>query len=174
MSLPHLTTTRLKLRALSDQDAPQIHELRADPDIASLLGRPVSGGIEDALAHIDRIRKAEQSWYWAITLKDDDTLIGTICYWNLEPEIKKAELGYELLPTHHRKGFITEAIREVLRFGFHEMGTDIITALPSVNNKPSIAVLEQLGFYVDENFAPTDEDEALLIPFVLRKADYEG
>ena len=32
---------------------------------------------------------------WGITLKGDDKVIGSICYWNILEDELKAEIGYE-------------------------------------------------------------------------------
>src|SRR5689334_22699067 len=108
---PVLKTSRLVLRELSAQDALQIHSLRSDPKIASMTGRVPSTGIEDAMVHIYKVKKLVEnnvSVYWAISLLEDPTLIGTICLWNFDLENAVVEIGYELLPEFQGKGIMRE------------------------------------------------------------------
>lgn len=156
---PILETERLKLRALLVQDAEQIHELRRDPKIAELTGRVASTGIEDALIHIRKIENLvahNESIYWAISFKDSPTLIGTICFWNLDPENETAEIGYELLPAFQKKGIMGEAIKCVIDYGFEKMMVKTISAFPSASNSSSIKLLVNLGFQSDPLFHHND------------------
>ena len=89
---------------------------------------------------------------WAICLKSDlgapgATPIGTcsLLDWEDEP-VSKAELGYSLEPERWGRGYATEAIREIERFGFAVMGLDRIEALVWDRNERSIQVLERLGY----------------------------
>ncbi len=148
-NFPVIKTSRLVLRELSAQDALQIHALRSDPKIAAMTGRIPSTGIEDAMAHIYKIIKLVEnnaSIYWAISLSDHPSLIGTICLWNFDTENAVAEIGYELLPEFQRKGFMREAISAVIKYAFEEIEVKTITAFPSANNDSSVKVLKMAGF----------------------------
>src|SRR3982751_1592761 len=110
---PVLTTTRLLLRRLSIDDAPEIFALRSDPIVNKYLERIKARSIEDAVDFIKKINfgiDADQSIYWAISFKGELGLIGTICLWNFSDEENKAEIGYELLPSYHGKGIMHEAL----------------------------------------------------------------
>ncbi|ATP58694.1 GNAT family N-acetyltransferase [Pedobacter ginsengisoli] len=151
-TFPIIKTPRLILRELSAQDALPIHALRSDPKIATLTGRVPSTGIEDAMAHIYKIRKlieSNASAYWAISLPDNPSLIGTICLWNLDIENEVAEIGYELLTEFQGKGFMREAVNAVTKYAFEEMEVKTITAFPAANNIPSVKVLKMTGFKRD-------------------------
>ncbi|RKR82525.1 ribosomal-protein-alanine N-acetyltransferase [Mucilaginibacter gracilis] len=160
-TFPQLTTQRLILRQLRPTDAPQIHELRANPEVNRYIDRPASTGVADALAFIQKIITLTQnghSFYWAITLKSEDLLIGTLCFWNIDEANQSIELGYELLPDYQGKGIITEAITEVLQFGFTQVGAKAIMAFPSANNARSVAVLQKLGFELSDGSYDNSHD----------------
>ncbi len=78
--------------------------------------------------------------------------IGSICYWNFDFEKKTAEIGYELLPQFHGKGFMEEALSKIIDFGFNELNLQSIEAFTDVNNKPSIKVLEKYNFVQNKTF----------------------
>lgn len=162
---PVIKTSRLVLRELSAQDALQIHALRSDPKIAAMTGRTPSTGIEDAMAHIYKIGKLIEnnaSIYWAISLLDSPSLIGTICLWNFDTENAIAEIGYELLPDFQGKGFMREAIAAVIKYGFEEVKIKTITAFPSANNISSVKVLKMAGFKRDSKVYPNSHDDGVV------------
>ncbi|MGY0036299.1 GNAT family N-acetyltransferase [Pedobacter sp. NJ-S-72] len=170
-NFPQLSTSRLKLRKLEDADAPAIHELRSDPAVNKFIGRTASTGITDALTHIAMINKLIQnnsSVYWAITLKD--TLIGTICLWNIDIPKQTVEIGYELIPGYQGKGLMTEAIKAVIHYGFEEIKAEIITAFPSTDNISSVKILENNGFKLsDEHYANSHETVENILTYLLKK-----
>ena len=94
---------------------------------------------------------------WAITLKENPLkLIGTICYWRIQSENYRAELGYMLQQRYWRKGIMKEAILKVIEYGFETLQFHSIEARIHAGNKASAAVLESTGFvqegYLKEEF----------------------
>jgi len=167
-----LNTERLTLRQLSADDLDELFALRSNEQVNRYLGRPAAT-IESTIAFIEKINQITtegQGFYWAITLKDDPKLIGTICYYNLNHEKDSAEIGYELLPDYHGKGLMDEAIKEVLRSGFTDIGLKLIIATPHPDNESSIKLLEKNGFEEDQTFEYMSEEEADgLAAYVLKK-----
>src|SRR5579871_6749068 len=110
---PNLKTERLIFRQLNADDKDEIFKLRSDESVNQFLDRPKANSIDDALQFIDKIDgfiKNGESIMWAIVLKDDPKLIGTICLWNFQNENTEAEIGYELLPEFQGKKIMQEAI----------------------------------------------------------------
>jgi ribosomal-protein-alanine N-acetyltransferase len=146
---PYISTARLALREIQVADAPLIHALRSDEATNALIDRKNSEGIEDALAFIDIIQKnvaQNESIYWIICLKDSPDLIGTICYYNLDPAAEAGEIGYELLTEHRDQGIMSELLPRIVQYGFDEMKLKTITAFPSEQNIGSVRLLEKCGF----------------------------
>lgn len=150
---PELNTPRLKLRKLVDTDTQEIHELRSSPVVNAFIDRAPSTGIADALIFIRKITENVQtskSVYWAITLKDDPALIGTICLWNFDIPGETIEIGYELLPQYHGKGLMTEVIKSVINYAFNNLKAATITASCAADNLGSIKLLINNGFKLSE------------------------
>jgi [ribosomal protein S5]-alanine N-acetyltransferase len=147
---PELTTDRLLLRRLTMDDAPAIFFLRSNETVLKFIGREPAASIEEAIAFIQRINTAidtNESILWGITLQDNPTeVIGTICYWRLQPENYRTEIGYALHPGHWRKGIMKEAIQKVLEYGFETMKLHSVEARTSGDNIASGAILEATGF----------------------------
>ena len=94
MPFPTLSTPRLLLRQLAETDDAAIFLLRSDDRVNKFLDRPKPNSMEEASAFIKKINDAitnNKSFYWAITLKDEPGLIGTICIWNISTDRKSAE-----------------------------------------------------------------------------------
>jgi ribosomal-protein-alanine N-acetyltransferase len=83
---------------------------------------------------------------WAITLKNDPKLIGTVVYWHIVKDKDKAEIGYEMLPEYYGQGIMREALMEVIRFGFENMQLKTIVAETRADNLRSVNALYKCGF----------------------------
>ena len=164
---PTLNTERLTLRLLTYADDHALFRLRSDGRVNRFLDRPPTTTLGDARTFIEKIETAiknGESFYWVIALKNEDALIGTICYWNLVKEDDQAEIGYELHPDFQGKGIMQEAITAVLRFGFEQLKLKTITAFPRQDNRKSIQLLEKNNFSVDSGI----QTEEAYVAYVLR------
>jgi [ribosomal protein S5]-alanine N-acetyltransferase len=168
---PILTTERLNLRCISENDANSLTILRSDNEVNKYLDRPKTTTFYDTQLFIQKILRGvveKTNYYWIITQKEDELLIGTICFWNFSEDKKTAEIGYELLPFFHGKGIMQEAIMSVIDFGFRNLGLTKILAFPKENNQNSIKLLEKVGFLEDVNYENGgDEDLKYYKVFVL-------
>ncbi|WP_135399107.1 GNAT family N-acetyltransferase [Hymenobacter metallicola] len=146
---PVLQTQRLTLRQLRGSDDQEIWALRSNEHVNQYLDRRPSTSLDDARNFIHAITESvqrEESIYWAITLREADHVIGTVCLYNWSEDASKAEIGYELLPDFQGKGFMHEAISTVIHFGFQQVGLQAIEAYTHSENHRSTSVLEKLHF----------------------------
>lgn len=58
---------------------------------------------------------------------------------------KNAEVWHKILPEHWQQGFATEALTQLLNFGFTDLRLHRIEAGCAVENSASIKVLEKVG-----------------------------
>ncbi|HTD39637.1 MAG TPA: GNAT family N-acetyltransferase [Mucilaginibacter sp.] len=145
----NLTTERLFLRELQPADAEQIFKIRSDARVNEFVDRTPATSIEDGLSFINQIitnQNKREGIMWAITLKDNPKLIGTIVYWHIVKEKDEAEIGYEMLPDYFGKGIMQEALLKVIEFGFGTMELKTILADTKADNLRSINLLEKCGF----------------------------
>lgn len=146
---PVLKTKRLLLRKLDINDAPEIFSLRSDDRVNKYLDRPKATSLAEAKAFIERITTAidqNNSFYWAISFKEDHKLIGTICLWNIDRENSTIEIGYEMMPAHQGKGLVQEALLKVIDYTFNTLVFKTIFAYPIAANEKSTRLLERNGF----------------------------
>lgn len=147
-TFPTLTTTRLNLRELQPEDAPDVFVFRSDPEVQKYNDVPMQD-ISEAETFISELLhgyKNRQLIIWAITFPAEDVVIG-LCgfnYWNLYHS--RAEIGYDLALAWWGQGIGTEAVGEMVRFGFEEMYLNRIEAGTIADNHGSVRLLEKLGF----------------------------
>ncbi len=157
---PELTTDRLLLRRMLVNDAPEIFFLRSDAAVLKFLGKEPAATIEEAVDFIKLIDDnvdSNTAINWVIALQDEPGIaIGTICFWQIQKENYRAEIGYVLHPDYWRQGIMKEAILKVLEYGFEKMQLHSVEARVNANNIASAAVLEATGFaregYFREDF----------------------
>src|SRR5690606_13300974 len=127
---PILKTERLYLREMNEADIDTIHYFRSDPEINRFIRRPPQT-IEMTIDHFHKLTteyKKNKSITWGMTLKDTAVLIGSICLWNFSEDRKTAEVGYNLDTKFQRQGFMGEALKAVIDFGFNQSGFETIEA----------------------------------------------
>jgi ribosomal-protein-alanine N-acetyltransferase len=145
---PTLETDRLLLRRITLDDAQAVFAYASDPLVPVYMPWEQHQSIAETyeyLAHVlDRYR---QGWPgpWGIVHKGDGRLIGTCAYGSWEREHRRAEIGYVLHRSYWGQGYMTEAVRAIVGFGFTSMGLNRIEARCEVANVGSARVMEKVG-----------------------------
>lgn len=151
---PLLTTSRLHLRQIRLADAEAFFAIKSDPAVTAPYGQEPHQSLAETREFIQRaldLYERRKAFYWAITLKGEDTIIGSYTLWNFSPDLVCAETGYELGRAYWRQGIATEAVRAVLTYGFSELGLHRIEAVVNADNTPSRNLLLKLGFTFEGN-----------------------
>ena len=91
----------------------------SDPEYARFLPYPTVTSIEDFKPIFQDILSTENSYLWAICLKIDRQLIGTIELGLESPT--QASLHYEIDRQFYNKGFATEATQAVLTWTWENL-----------------------------------------------------
>ena len=169
-SLPFITTERLLLRQLELTDDKAIFTLRNNAQVNAFIQRPLLNNINDAHHFITTINEGIESkeWqYWAMILKSNQQLIGTICFWHFSHDNTMAEIGYELHPNYQGAGIMNEALQTIIRYGFTTLQLIKIEAYTQPGNAKSVKLLEKNSFIHDS----TSHNSGLSreIRFILQK-----
>jgi len=145
---PILTTERLVLRAFAHADVANLVRFAGSDAVhATTLNIPhpyTEQHAIDWIATHQAILAAGHGFVWAIAHGDTDELVGTIDI-RLRMVHKRAEIGYWIGPPHWGKGYATEAVGAVLRYGFDELGLYRIYADHFAGNDASGRVLTKAG-----------------------------
>ncbi len=152
---PELPTERLLLRAITLADTPVFFRLRTEAEVLKYLGRlPATDmlEVEQFITALLQQQAANQVIAWAICLKSTNTAIGMINFWKIDTTHQFAEIGYSLLPEEWQKGYMHEALQEVLAYGFTSMNLHRIEANIDPLNSASRRLLEKNGFVQEAHF----------------------
>jgi len=146
--LPVLETNRLLLRELSLNDAADLFEYASDPDVMRYDTWSVHNSIEDSKCYLKAVieqYKNHELASWGIVHKIDKKLIGTCGFNNWIADQARAELGYALSRKYWGNGYMPEAVRSVIVFGFRMMKLNRIEARCKIPNTASCRVMEKVG-----------------------------
>jgi ribosomal-protein-alanine N-acetyltransferase len=146
---PSLSTPRLLLGAFQPDDAPELQRLAGAREIAdTTLSIPHPYTLDHAFAWIGTQRRESvrgRATNFAVRLPSGPSLIGSVGLRDIDPEHLQAELGFWIGREWWGRGFATEAAREVLRFGFEDLGLNRIYAHHMARNPAAGQVLRHLG-----------------------------
>lgn len=148
-----LETERLILKPINESHVEDILKIRSNEVLNRFVKRIPPKNNYDALDFILTIKKRVQNnetFYFGITYKNQQNLLGTICLYRFSEDRTEAEVGYELLPDYHRKGIMSEALSAVLNFGFNELNLQEILAFTNKFNKNSKGLLLKHDFVLQE------------------------
>lgn len=153
-----LETERLILKPIDESNVEDILKIRSNKTTNQFVKRIPPKNNYDALDFILTIKKRVQNnetFYFGITYKNQQNLLGTICLYRFSEDRTEAEVGYELLPDYHRKGIMSEALSTVLNFGFNKLNLQEILAFTNKFNENSKRLLLKHDFVLQEG--RTDE-----------------
>jgi|GEM_PF-673501 len=146
---PILETEGLILRPLRLTDDAAILSLRAHPIVLKYVEMKPYQDLARAQKFIKAVNadiELGDAFFWGVTLKATDYVVGTLCIWNFDENQLKAEIGYELHPDFHHKGIMREAIAEVMRFIKAHPTLITIDAITHIDNEPSKRILDIFSF----------------------------
>ncbi len=146
--LPALRTQRLILRQASEQDVDDLFESASDPEVARYTSWEPHASPEVSRAVIGRwLQRYREGQVapWAMEVAAEGKFIGTCGFLSWSISQARAEIGYAISRHSWNQGLVTEAVWEVLRFGFEAMRLNRIQATCEPGNTASARVLEKVG-----------------------------
>jgi RimJ/RimL family protein N-acetyltransferase len=147
-----LRTDRLVLRPFRDEDLPLYAALNAHPQVAEMLGGPLSREDSDDIALWANERwAADRLGLVAVERAEDGVFLGMCGLHRQSSRPQDVEIGWRLDPAHWGHGYATEAARAWLAYGFETLGLDRIISMTDEPNVRSLAVMRRLGLTFLEN-----------------------
>lgn len=148
--MKRLETSRLILRDWQLTDAEDLFAYASLSTVGPLAGWAPHQSVQESLSIINRF--IEQNDTWAIVLKEENRVIGSIgLHRRMDISGRFAtELGYVLSTPYEGNGYMTEAVKKVLHYAFDELKTPLIKVYHFVDNHKSERVIEKCGFIFDQ------------------------
>ena len=145
-----LKNERLILRLVTKIDAENIHVLHSlvEVDKYNTLGIPENIEETQLLLKnwiVENNKEVIERYTFAIELQNSHEFIGLIGINMGKAKYKNAEVWFKINPKFWNNGFATEALEEMLKFGFNHLNLHRIEAGCAVENSGSIKVLEKVG-----------------------------
>ncbi len=179
MTQAPLRTERLRLEPLADKHFEAEVELDSDPEVMRYLSGLALSRDEVAQAHRRRLRAAAEVpglGFWAGYAAD--AFVG---WWILQPPsgpdqpkiAREADLGYRLLRRQWRNGYASEGARELIRYGFAEMGLERIFAQTTAVNTASRATMNAAGLTFSRAFLSAETFDNPIDGAELGEVEYE-
>jgi RimJ/RimL family protein N-acetyltransferase len=149
-----IRTERLILRNWEDRDRDLFHRINSDERVMEFFGFRRDRAEADAVMERRRQEIAEDGYgFSAVEIAATGECIGFtgIVLAELEPcfPADMIEVGWRLAPEFWGKGYVTEAARAWLSFGFTTIGLPEIVSFAVPANRRSTAVMERLGMRRD-------------------------
>lgn len=140
------------MRKLSMRDAGDMFEYASVPEMTDHVTWEHHRTLGDSM-HFLRIIIQQYEFGnptpWGIVYKENNKLIGTIGFHYWLKDHMRAELGYALSKDYWNHGLMTEALTEVIRFGFDSMRLNRIEGRCELMNASSERVMDKCGMKLE-------------------------
>lgn len=130
-----IRTKRLLLRAIRKEDAEALVRIRS-------LAMPLAEA-EKAVAGMIAEYTKPFSFHWAVTLDGD--IIGRVKAWDINPYNGYLQLGYDIGADYRCQGYMTEAVKAVIRYMLDEADANRVFCSVREGNAASRRVCEKAG-----------------------------
>lgn len=151
-----LGTERLVLREFAERDAPACNAYESIEEVARYQSHPVRT-LEESLEYIRESMATAREvprrvFDLAIVLRETGGLIGRVGLAVKDPEAREGTLWYVLHPACWGHGYVPEAARAMLDYGFRELALHRVFVDVDPDNRASRRVAEKLGMRREAHF----------------------
>lgn len=146
-----LESKRLILRPFKESDVLNVHEMLLKPESTAFNPTSYVDDENETRKIIDTWRsetedkQSRKKFTFLIETTIDSIFVGIIGLDLIKLHYKNAEVWYKLSPEIWGKGYATEALETIIRFGFENLKLHRIEAGCAIDNIPSYKVMEKCG-----------------------------
>ncbi|WP_414568649.1 GNAT family N-acetyltransferase [Nostoc sp. CCY 9925] len=146
-----LETSRLLMREFLEIDSQAVFTYQSEP-LYLLYSHWTHRNHKDVREFVQmfinqQLEQPRTNFQLAVVLKTENRLIGNCGIRVNDPELREANIGYELNPQYWGQGYATEAAQAILKFGFEELKMHRIWSWCVAENIASFRVLEKIGMH---------------------------
>ena len=159
-----LTTTRCLLRHISEADIPHVFSAsRIAGFNHGMVWDPPHEQSELLESHHEFCKAWKEGSAYVFTIESKEDFIGRV---SIRSDEKPGlwNLGFWTHPQQQGKGFMTEAVKRILTFGFEQLGAIEIEACHASWNEASKRVLEKSGFIQREHLEQGFQKQGNWVP----------
>jgi RimJ/RimL family protein N-acetyltransferase len=152
LSIPTLTTDRLRLRPFEDADADALFALQSDAVVLRYWDSPPwtdPARAERFLAASRQLAVDGSGARLVVERRADGVFLGWCGLSGWNPVFRSASLTYCLTEAAWGHGYATEAARALLTWAYATLDLNRVQAEVDTRNAPSARVLEKLGFVLE-------------------------
>lgn len=136
----------MKLRKLTQKDAPLMLEWMHDPDcVENLQANFASKTVEDCTRFIEASQDTSETLNLAI-VDDNDEYMGTVSLKHIDHQLKTAEFAIATRRCAMGKGFAAFGMRAIIEKGLKELGLDTVVWCVSPDNKRAVRFYDKNGW----------------------------
>ncbi|CAD5287600.1 conserved hypothetical protein [Imperialibacter sp. EC-SDR9] len=151
---------RIQLSPLDATHAPFVIELVNSPGWLEFIGERNVRSLEEAYAYIRKIESNPAVDYWVIQLKASKEPVGVVTLIRRD-YLKSPDIGFALLPAFEKQGYAFEAASLFLKDFISASPDKKIHAIILKHNRPSIQLIQKLGFVFDDEIEVNGEQLSL-------------
>jgi [ribosomal protein S5]-alanine N-acetyltransferase len=145
LQIPSIETERLLLRGPEAGDFPVYRAFFADPVASRFYGGPLDQERAWRLLATDLGHWQLRGYgRWAVIEKRSGTMIGGCGLWWPEG-YPRSELTWWIMPAARRLGYAREASLAAIRFGYDQLGWNLVETHMNDDNSAARALVERLG-----------------------------
>ncbi len=147
-AMPELKTQRLLLRAPRIRDAGDVFAYSRDPEVARFVMWEPHQSVGESRSFLRSLQKKNregQPGTFIIEDKQSGRAVGTIGFMWIDADHSSCEIGYSLARSCWNRGYMTEALKEVIRFSFETLRLNRVEGQHDVRNPASGAVMRHAG-----------------------------
>lgn len=148
MSQIILHTERLELKGITPALVHELAATKSKEELINYFGFDEKGHEHFMSMHDKGMETYSLSlFYFVIIIKERQLAIGDIGFHTWNAKHSRAELFYNIYDdTNKQKGYMSEALKEVIEFGFTELKLHRIAAMVANWNIPSVKLIKKNGF----------------------------
>lgn len=158
-SFPTINIGDIILREQNDEDINNFFQYYSNPQVTKYILCHIPTNLEEARKELSfwrNIYYRGDGVYYAITLKKNNEMIGTIGLSGYNSYQSRIEVSYDLSQKYWRKGIMSAALKKVISYGFNNFAQNNnrrpinrIEAYVATENDASKNLLIKCGFEVE-------------------------
>lgn len=145
---PTFESERLFLRRITKDDVNDYFDFASDPLVTTYTIWNTHQSIEESKQYIEYLMRkydSMEAYHWGIIDKASNKLIGRTGFISWDINHLKTEIGFGISSNYWNKGIITEATKQIIKYGFMKLGLNRIEGRCNFNNIGSGRSMEKLG-----------------------------